>query len=90
MLYRELVVPPRPPHPLDAGRKPARRPGMKLKRTRPNPASPRSNVGRMRRARRKKNDEFTRLMSPPKGFVERFKHFEQLDLFWDLPAGDEP
>ena len=62
---------------------------MKLKRARPNGAGPRSNVGRMRRTR-KKNDEFTELMSPPKEWVERFKHFEQLDLFWDLPAGDEP
>ena len=37
MLYRELVVPPRPPHPLDAGRKPVRHPGRKLKRRRPDP-----------------------------------------------------
>lgn len=88
MLYREVVVPPRTPHPLDAGRKPIRQPGRKLKRRRPDPASPRSNVGRMRRAR-KKNDEFTELMRPPEGFVERFKHLEQLDLFWDPPARNE-
>jgi transposase len=85
MLYRELVIPPRPPHPLDACRKPDRHPGGKLKRHRPDPASPRSNVGKMRRAR-KENDVFTELMKPPAGFVERFKHFEQLDLFWDLRA----
>jgi transposase len=88
MLYRELVVPPRPPHPLGAGRTPIPRPGKKPERRRPDPASPRSNVGRMRRAR-KKNDEFTELMCPPEGFVERFKHFEQLDLFWDLPERDD-
>jgi hypothetical protein len=88
MLYRELVVPPRPPHPLAVGRMPIRKPGKKLKKRRPDPASPRSNAGKMRRAR-KKNDVFTGLMGPPKGFVERFRHFEQLELFRDMPGKGE-
>ncbi|HEX8290890.1 MAG TPA: transposase, partial [Pyrinomonadaceae bacterium] len=89
MLYREEVLPPRPPHPLD-GRQEGARPlnWKKRPRRRPDPASPRSNVGRMRRAR-KEHDVFTELTRPPQGFIERFRHLEQLELFWDPPAGGE-
>jgi transposase len=86
MLYREEVLPPRPPHPLDKRRAGGPPPfGKKRLRRRPDPASPHSNVGKMRRAR-KENDVFTELMRPPDGFIERFKHFTQMELFWDLPG----
>ena len=84
MLYREEVLPPREPHQFDAGKRVSRRAGKKRPRRKPDPASPRSNVGKTRRAR-KAHDVFTELMRPPQGFVDRFNHFEQLDLFWDLP-----
>jgi transposase len=88
MLYREEVLPPREPHQFDAGKRVSRRAGKKRPRRKPNPASPRSNVGKTRRAR-KAHDQFTELMRPPQGFVDRFKHFEQMDLFWDLPYQGE-
>lgn len=84
MLYREQVNPARPPHPLDGRKEVNHSVGRKLRRAKPNPRSPRSNVGKLRRAR-KANDVFTELMRPSQGFVDRFKHFDQLDLFWDLP-----
>jgi transposase len=88
MLYREEVLPPREPHQFDAGKRVIRRPGKKRPRRKPDPDSPRSNVGKTRRAR-KAHDVFTELLRSPEGFVERFKHFGQLELFWDLPYQDE-
>lgn len=88
MLYREEVLPPREPHQFDAGKRVIRRAGKKRPRRKPDLSSPRSNVGKTRRAR-KAHDVFTELMRPPQGFVERFKHLEQLELFWDLPYQGE-
>ncbi len=84
MLYREEVLPSPPPHPLDEKGQAMPTALKRRPRRRPDPASPRSNVGKLRRAR-KSRDVFTKLAQPPQGFVDRFKHYKQLDLFWDLP-----
>jgi transposase len=43
------------------------------------PPNPKANIQQLKRIRRSE-DEFNELMRPPAGFVERFKHFKQLDF----------
>jgi transposase len=88
MLYREEVLAAGATQPpVIEEKKTTQSRGSKPKRRKPDRHSPRSNAGKLVRARRD-NDVFTELMRPPQGFVDRFKDFGQLDLLWDLPWQD--
>jgi transposase len=48
------------------------------------PPNPSANVQQLNQIR-KSEDEFNELLRPPDGFVERFRHFKQLDLAFKIP-----
>jgi transposase len=84
LLYGSPFVP-RCPFSLKDGREigsQIRRPGKRKRKVlkADSPPNPNANVQQLKRIL-KGEDEFTELMRKPPGYVERFKHFTQLDLY---------